>query len=132
MMRTKLIAALFCGLTASSPQFAQKKPESGVKIVCPLMEHPEVLKMVTPTYPEAAKQAHIEGTVVLKCRIGVDGSVEKIELVKGNELLVPSAMEAVSQWKYAPLKLNEKPIPAETTVRIILQLPKEDKKSDRK
>ncbi len=96
------------------------------------MEHPKLIKKVMPSYPEPAKQARIEGTVLLTCLIGVDGSVEKIEVVKGHKLLAKAAIEAVSQWKYEPVKLNEKPVQADTSVEIIFELPKETKKTDSK
>jgi len=132
MVRTKIIIGLFCGFVASAAGFAQKKTESTVRIVCHAMEHVKLVKMVRPTYPESAKQAHIEGTVLLMCLIGADGSVEKLDVVKGHELLVPAAIEAVSQWKYEPLKINGKAVQADTSVRIIFEFPKVKKKVDPK
>lgn len=61
----------------------------------------------------------------LKCLIGLDGSIDKIEVEKGHELLAPAAIKAVSQWKYEPLLLNGKGVQTETTVNVIFQLPKE-------
>ena len=129
MVRPKLIIVLYCGLLACFASFGQKKPQSGFRIACPIVG-PKLTKIVKPTYPELAKQAHIEGKVSLKCFIGLDGSVEKIEVEKGHELLVPAATEAVSQWKYEPLVLGGKAVDRLTTVDIIFQLPKEQKKSD--
>jgi TonB family protein len=85
--------------------------------------------MVRPIYPEEAKQRHIQGTVLLNCLIGLDGSVEKIEVQKGHELLVPAAIKAVSQWKYKPLLLNGKAVRTDTTVEIIFQLPRKSRKT---
>jgi len=130
VVRTELIIGLFFGLVACPATFAQKQPEPAVRIVCHLTEHPKLIKMVRPTYPEPAKQARIEGTVLLMCIIGVNGSVEKIEVIKGHELLAKAAIDAVSQWKYEPVRLNEKPVQADTSVRIIFQLPKEKKKAE--
>jgi TonB family protein len=124
MVRTKIIIGLFCGLVASADGFAQKKTDSTVRIVCHTMEHVKLVKMVRPTYPESAKQAHIEGTVLLMCLIGADGSVKKMDVVKGHELLVPAAIEAVSQWKYEPVKVNGKAVEADTSVRITFEFPK--------
>ena len=64
----------------------------------------------------------------LRSLIGLDGSVEKIEIEKGHELLVPAATKAVSQWKYEPLLLNGKPVQTQTTVNIIFQLAKKPRK----
>ena len=132
MVRTKLIIGLFCGLVALAAGIAQEKTDSTVKIVCRAMQHLKLVKMVRPTYPESAKQAHIEGTVVLTCLIGTDGSVEKLDVVRGHELLVQAALEAVSQWKYEPLKLNGKAVQAETSVRVIFEIPKKKKPANPK
>jgi TonB family protein len=132
MVRTKIIVGVFCGLAATAAGFAQKETESTVRIVCPAMEHVKLVKMVRPAYPESAKQAHIEGVVLLMCLIGADGSVKKLDVVKGHELLVPAAIEAVSQWKYEPVKINGKAVEADTSVRIIFEFPKVKKKVDPK
>jgi len=129
MVRTQLIIALSCGLITSNAAFGQKKPLSGFRIACPIVG-PKLIKMVRPTYPELAKQAHIEGKVSLRCIIGVDGSVEKIEVEAGHELLVPAAMEAVSQWKYEPLVLRGKAVETQTRVDILFQLLKGQNKAE--
>jgi TonB family protein len=75
---------------------------------------------------------YIEGTVLLMCLIGADGSVKKLDVVTGHEWLVPAAIEAVSQWKYEPLKINGKAAEADSSVRIIFEFPKVKKKVDPK
>ncbi|MGB2675979.1 MAG: energy transducer TonB [Candidatus Acidiferrum sp.] len=110
--------------------FAQKKSESGVGIHCPrTATHTKLIKMVKPTYPEPAKKARIEGKVLLRCLIGLDGSAERIEVVTGHELLAQAAKEAVLQWKYEPPKLNVKPVQTDFVVEIIFELFKEMKKT---
>lgn len=77
-----------------------------------------------------ARQAKVEGKVSLRCIIGTDGSVEKIEVKKGPPLLVAAATKAVSQWKYKPLVLNGKAVEVETVVDVIFQLPKPQTDTD--
>ena len=105
---------------------AQQTQDNGVKIYCKLLySHP--IKIVRPTYPELARQTHIEGRVSLICLIGPDGLVEKIEAKKGHPLLIQAATQAVSQWKFRPLVLNGKAVEMETTVNVDFQLPKDQK-----
>jgi periplasmic protein TonB len=61
-----------------------------------------VLKKVPPSYPEAAKAAHIQGNVVLTAIIDKDGNVENLQIVSGHPQVVPAAIDAVKQWKYRP------------------------------
>jgi TonB family protein len=60
----------------------------------------------------------------LKCVVGIDGSVEEIEVKKGHPLLIQSATEAVSKWKFKPPVFNGKAVKTEAIIDIDFQLPK--------
>jgi periplasmic protein TonB len=76
----------------------------------------------TPPYPFLAKQAHIQGTVVLSAVIGVDGTIEELKVVSGHPLLVRAAMESVRNWRYRPTLLNGNPVKVETTIKVVFNL----------
>src|SRR5437588_11845511 len=57
---------------------------------------------VKPEYPAIAKQARIQGPVVLKAIIGKDGKIQNLEVVSGHPMLSQAALEAVKQWRYKP------------------------------
>lgn len=121
-----MTAVLLCSVMVSLSAFGQNtKPN--VRISCPLLLQSHPLKIVRPTYPELARQTLVEGRVSLDCLIGPDGSVQRIDVKKGHPLLIRAAMEAVSQWKFEPLRLNGKAVEMETTVNIDFQLPKNQK-----
>ena len=61
---------------------------------------------VEPTYPAIALAAQITGQVVLEVNIGVDGKVTKTTVVYGPPMLRQAAVDAVSQWEYAPFQVN--------------------------
>lgn len=77
---------------------------------------------VEPTYPPLARQAHIQGAVVLTAIIDKDGSIKNLQLVSGHPLLAPAAIEAVKQWRYKPFLLSGQPFEVETTVTVNFQL----------
>ena len=77
---------------------------------------------VEPTYPPLARQAHIQGVVVLTALIDKDGSIQNLEVVSGHPMLAPAAIEAVKQWRYKPFLLNGQPVAVETTVTVTFQL----------
>jgi TonB family protein len=77
-----------------------------------------LLHHVQPTYPPVARQARIQGSVELHAEISKDGSIQSLSLISGHPLLVPSAIEAVKQWRYKPYILNGEPVEVETTVTI--------------
>ena len=77
-----------------------------------------------PKYPEAAKKAKIQGTVVLNAVIGKDGAVEKLIVVSGPKELQESSLDAVRQWTYKPYLLNGDPVEVKTTISVIYTLAK--------
>jgi TonB family protein len=81
-----------------------------------------LIKKVQPQYPEDAKQARIQGQVVLQAEIDKNGDVEELTLVSGHPMLAPAAIEAVKQWKYKPYLLNGQPVKVETQVVVVFQL----------
>jgi TonB family protein len=79
---------------------------------------------VQPVYPEAARQARIEGVVRLHAIIGKDGAIMQLELVSGHPLLVQAALDAVRQWVYEPTLLEGRPVEVDTGIDVFFQLNK--------
>ncbi len=73
---------------------------------------------VKPQYPTLARQARIQGTVVLQAVIGKDGTVQNLHVVTGHPMLITSAIEAVKQWRYKPYYLNGEPIDVDTQISV--------------
>ncbi len=83
---------------------------------------PRVLSMPAPVYPVLARQAKVEGEVLIDAVIDTAGNVVEMRAVSGHPLLIPAAMEALRQWKYEPTYLNEQPVPVQLVVTIRFQL----------
>jgi protein TonB len=77
-----------------------------------------LVRRVNPVYPPLARQARIQGQVVLRAQIGKDGSIQNLQLVSGHPMLVQSALDAVKQWKYKPYLLNGEPVEVDTEVLV--------------
>jgi periplasmic protein TonB len=76
---------------------------------------------VAPVYPQAAMDAHVEGTVVLHVVV-VNGIVVAADAVSGPEILRQAAVDAVKQWTYRKYMLNGQPAEVETTVTVNFSL----------
>jgi protein TonB len=83
---------------------------------------PQLLSRVQPLYPPIARTARIEGDVVLDAVIDEHGNVVKAHVVSGPGLLVPAALAAVEQWKYAPTYLNGVAVPISMNVTVQFHL----------
>jgi periplasmic protein TonB len=71
-----------------------------------------------PAYPDAARDAGIQGTVVLEADVDEDGAVTavRVAIPSGSDLLDRAAAEAVRRWRFAPATCGGAPVA--TTVRI--------------
>jgi protein TonB len=72
-----------------------------------------------PEYPTEARAAGRMGMVILKVIILADGTVARVEVMKGDEPFVSAAVKAVKQWKYEPARYKGQAI----TVYRIIQIP---------
>jgi protein TonB len=77
-----------------------------------------LIHQVKPTYPPLARQARIQGSVVLQAVIAKDGTIQNLHVVSGHPMLTGAAMEAVKQWRYKPYFLNGEPVEVETQITV--------------
>ena len=82
----------------------------------------KLIRKIVPQYPEIAKRARISGTVQLTGVIAKNGTIEQLELISGNPLLVPAAIAAVKQWIYSPTFLNGEPVEVIAPIDVIFRL----------
>jgi protein TonB len=87
------------------------------------LEPATIVSKVGPAYPEAARRAGVEGTVVLQVTIGSDGRVTSVDVVRGLPLgLSEAAASAVRRWLYRPARGRSGPIASRKEVRIEFRL----------
>ncbi|MGC2324136.1 MAG: energy transducer TonB [Terriglobales bacterium] len=77
-----------------------------------------LLNKVEPLYPVLARNARVQGQVVLTAIISKEGAIQELHVLSGHPLLVPAALDAVRQWRYKPYLLNGEPVEVETTVTV--------------
>ena len=86
------------------------------------VQQANLIRQVKPPYPPLAKQARIQGAVVLEAVISKQGGVENLRVISGHPLLIQAALDAVKQWKYKPTLLNGEPVEVVTTVTVNFNL----------
>ena len=77
-----------------------------------------VTHKVDPVYPEAAREANLQGLVLVKAVVGPDGNVVAVEPVSGPDVLAQAAADAVRWWRFQPYSVNGRPEEVETTVAL--------------
>jgi TonB family protein len=77
-----------------------------------------LISKVNPIYPPLAREARIQGLVLLAAQISKKGEVESLQLISGHPMLAPAAIDAVKQWKYRPYLRNGSPVKVRTVIQV--------------
>jgi protein TonB len=101
-------AIALIGIPAPPPVAGVGPAIAGVNATVPV-----VIQKITPTYPEMARRAGIQGKVFLQAIIDSSGNVTNAAVIS---CTVPdvgfeqAAVDAVLQWKYKPGEQNGQPV----------------------
>ncbi len=83
----------------------------------------QILRKVTPSYPQSAKANRISGKVVLDAVIGRDGRIHRLKVIASPDpSLSVAAIAAVQQWMYKPYTLAGEPVDVATQINVIFAL----------
>jgi TonB family protein len=108
----------------SAPQEAQSTadaPEKRIR-VGGNVQAAKLIHQEVPKYRQEAKDARIQGTVLIRAIIAKDGSIREAHLVEGVCLLAEPALDAVRKWRYSPTLLLGEPVEVDTTISVIFTL----------
>jgi len=73
-------------------------------------ELPEAVTRVAPQYPDIAREAGVDGTVLVQALVGKDGKVHDVRVQKSIPMLDAAAIAAVKAWVFKPALSNNKPV----------------------
>jgi protein TonB len=98
------------------------RPSAPIRVAL-LPQPPRKLVDVRPMYPDIARSARVDGTVILEAVVDTSGSVTQLRVVRSVPLLDQAALDAVRQWRYAPSLYGGRPVSVllTITVRFTLQ-----------
>jgi TonB family protein len=80
-----------------------------------------IVHQANPVLPPGTSIHHLQGTVMLHAVIGVDGTIQQLEVVNSSQvdpILYKAALEAVNQWRYKPTLVDGAPVEVDTTIYI--------------
>jgi TonB family protein len=86
---------------------------------------PSVIREVRPNYTEEAKQARIEGTVLLGCVVGSNGIPRDIMVTRTLDAVLgldQAAIEALEQWRFKPGTKDGKAVDVQVDVEMTFTL----------
>ncbi len=83
---------------------------------------PEPLTAPRPQYPPWAREAGIEGKVLVRVLVGADGIPKKAVIVRGPKGLTEGVESAVLRWTFRPGLANGRPVEVWVEIPIVFQL----------
>jgi TonB family protein len=83
---------------------------------------PTKVKDVRPVFPPEARDADVQGVVILETVIGPEGRVDQVRVLRSIPVFDQAAMDAVEQWEFTPTMLNGTPAPVIMTVTVNFSL----------
>lgn len=76
----------------------------------------EVVKIIQPKFSAKAKKAHPTEVIAVAMQIDEKGIVSGATLASGAPIFADAATKAVSKWRFAPTRVNGRPISVTGTV----------------
>ena len=87
---------------------------------------PIVLTQTAPEYSEQAREAKLEGTVLLSAVIDEKGSATDIRVIRKLGMgLDGKAMECLQQWRFRPGRKAGEPVKVRVNIEVNFRLPKD-------
>ena len=89
-----------------------------------MVQATKLISSVKPAYPPGTEAAGIEGTVLLRAVISIEGNLLGVSVMNTSvdAELAKAAMDAVQQWRYQPTLLNGEPVEVVTTIAVTFRL----------
>ncbi len=105
------------------PVIADPPRQTGPVRLADLPVSPRKIVDARPLYPDIARSARVEGTVIMEAVLGTNGRVTQLRVLQSVPLLDQAATDAVRQWRYTPSLYGGRPVSVlmTITVRFTLQ-----------
>lgn len=89
------------------------------------MTRPECDRSLAPIeYTREALEAKVEGLLIVRCTIRVDGSVQNCQPIKGVPFMTDVALAQLAKWKCAPATFQGRPVNIDYFFNIRLVMPR--------
>jgi len=84
---------------------------------------PKPKRTVVPEYPKMARQAEIEGTVLLLVTIDERGRVVQVSVLRSDsDVFNDAAIEAMQQWTFTPAEQSGNPVKSRVSIPLVFSL----------
>jgi periplasmic protein TonB len=120
LARLCVSAGLACALavTIAAQEKIYRQGDDGITL-------PRIIRQVKPQYTKEAKEARIQGEVVVAAVVKDDGKVGEVTVTKSLDTvygLDEEAVNAVKQWLFSPGTKDDKPVAVRVEIELTFTL----------
>lgn len=116
-----IVSRVRTGITPADTVTSRPLPAGVVRIGGDI-KPPMKIADVRPVYPQQARDARIQGVVIMELIIDPQGNVSDAHVLRSVQLLDNAALDAVRQWKFVPTLMNGVPVSVAMTVTVNFSL----------
>jgi protein TonB len=88
------------------------------------MTRPEAISGASaPQYTREALEARIQGLMIVKCTITVNGELQNCRIIKPLQFMEKAVLEWLSERRYRPVTFQGRPVAVDYVFNIKLTLP---------
>jgi TonB family protein len=106
----------------ASPSDGLPRANGGPVRVGSTIAPPMKVRDVPPQYPPDAREARVQGVVILETTISEAGQVTEARVLRSIPMLDQAAIDAVRQWEFQPTVLNGRAVPVIMVVTVQFSL----------
>jgi protein TonB len=119
-----VVGGLIGTLEAPPPPPPPPPAPSGPVRIGGKVKAPSIVHRVDPSYPMEASALRLHGVVILEATVDATGCVESVKVLRSaHRVLDKAAVDALRQWRYEPVVLNDIAMPFVLTVTFTFRLP---------
>jgi len=88
----------------------------------PIDSAPQVVRAPQPQYPDSARQAGLQGKVLIKALLNKKGEVTQVEILESDaEIFNLPVLDAVTQWLFTPALQAGQPVCVWVTIPFLFK-----------
>ena len=110
------------GIVGGVVDAADVAPAKPVEFDAKTMKDPVFVSGPNPQYTEKALEREVQGTVVVKCVVSVDGKIHDCRILRGLPFMDRAVIEALEKRRYTPATQGGRPIEVDYTFKLTLKL----------
>ncbi len=103
-------------VVTTEPPPTPPEPKPAQQVLIKKVINSEAISLPVPRYPQIARDARIQGVVLIQVLIDESGKVVSAQVVRGNPMLVGAAKQAAYMARFSPTRIGDQAVKVSGTI----------------